>query len=475
MRKFLPLLLIAFTATTFAQTPCNGGSAAGFPCDKYDLQAQLDLDDLDASFCNDSWGWTDPDTGIEYALIGLNNGTAFVDISDPINPVLMGKLETHNGFLDGGQIWRDVKVYNNHAFIVSEINNHGMQVFDLTRLRSVTNPPEDFTEDGHYDGFGSAHNIVINEDSGYAYGVGTQTFSGGPHFVNIQDPTNPVAAGGYSQGNYTHDAQVVTYTGPDSDWTGSEILIGSNTDEMVIVDITDKNNPDEIATISYSNVGYTHQGWFTDDQKYFIVGDETDEIGFGFPTRTIIFDFTDLDNPELHFEHSGNNPSTDHNGYVAGNYFFMASYRAGMRVFDISDIDGQTMTEVGYFDSHPPSNAVNTNDGAWNVYPYFASGNIIISDQSEGFLLVKSDEILGVNDIASGDFGLYPNPTKDNVTIMSTSKPIKKVAFYNVLGQRVLDFNFANSVSEKLNIESLTAGLYLVKINDNTVKRLIVN
>ena len=384
------LLLFALTATQFliAQSPCAGGSAGPFPCDGYDLQSTLTLSELNAGAGNDSWGWTDPLDGKEYALVGLDNGTAFIDISDPVNPVYLGKLPTHTS----SSSWRDVKTYNNYAFVVSEAGGHGMQVFDLTRLRSVASPPETFTEDAHYNGFGSAHNLVINEDSGYAYGVGTSSFNGGPHFVNIQDPLNPSAEGGYSMDAYSHDAQVVMYNGPDGDYTGREILIGSNENELVIVDITDKANPQSISTISYTDVGYTHQGWFTEDQTYFIVGDETDELGVGFNTRTLIFDLTDLDNPSLHFTHFGETAAIDHNGYVKGDKYFLANYTAGLRVFDISNIAGGTIVEEGYFDSHVNNNNANFN-GAWNVYPYFASGNIVISDINRGFILTKSSAV----------------------------------------------------------------------------------
>ncbi len=385
-------LLLSFLALSFsivtAQTPCVNGMAGSYPCDGYDLQSYIPYTDMGASNSNDSWGWTDPDDGTEYALMGLDNGVAFIDISDPINPLYLGKLPTHTS----ASLWRDVKTYNNYAFVVSEAGGHGMQVFDLTRLRSVINPPVTFTEDAHYDGFGSAHNVVINELEGYAYGVGTNTYSGGPHFVNIQDPLNPVADGGYSLGSYSHDGQVVTYNGPDADYTGSEIYIGSNEDEVVIVDITDKSNPQGIATIGYSNTVYTHQGWFTDDHVYFILGDEIDEINFGFNTRTIIFDLTDLDNPSLSFEYTGPTPATDHNGYVRGDNYYLANYAAGMRVIDISDIENGNMTETGYFDVFPSGNSAGY-EGAWNVYPYFDSGNIIISTlYSGGFFLVKSSQ-----------------------------------------------------------------------------------
>jgi choice-of-anchor B domain-containing protein len=291
MKKFMTFLMVGATTVVMAQSPCVGGVAGGYLCNGFDLQSAFDLGELNAGSGNDSWGWTDPDNGDEYALVGLSNGTAFIDITDPINPVYLGKLPTHTD----NSSWRDIKVYDNHAFVVSEANGHGMQVFDLTRLRTVTNPPITFTEDAHYGGFGSAHNIVINEDSGYAYGVGTGSFNGGPHFVNIQSPQSPIPAGGYSAGGYSHDAQVVIYNGPDTDYTGREIYVGSNEIEVVIVDVTDKSNPQAISTISYTNVSYTHQGWFTEDQQYFIVGDELDELNIGGPTRTIIMDFNDLD------------------------------------------------------------------------------------------------------------------------------------------------------------------------------------
>ncbi|MEZ4875386.1 MAG: choice-of-anchor B family protein [Flavobacteriaceae bacterium] len=388
MKRTLFSLLLLFPLFSFSQTPCSGGMAGIFPCDGYDLQSRLNLTDLNAGSGNDSWGWTDPDDGTEYALMGLNNGTAFIDISDPVNPVYLGKLPTHTS----SSLWRDIKVYNNYAFIVSEANNHGMQVFDLTRLRNVTNPPVTFTEDAHFNGFGHAHNIVINEDTGYAYPVGTSFFNGGPWFINIQDPLNPVSEGGYGMDDYSHDAQVVTYSGPDTDYTGHEILIGSNETEVVIVDVTNKANPVGISTISYTNVGYTHQGWFTEDERYFILGDELDEQNIGFNTRTIIFDFEDLDNPQIHFQYTGATPAIDHNGYVKGDKYYMANYRAGIRVLDISDIANSNMTEIGSFDTYPNNNNASFN-GAWSVYPYFGSGNIVISDIDRGFFLVKASGV----------------------------------------------------------------------------------
>ncbi len=396
MKQLLRLSFVLSSTIALTQTPCIGGMAGAYPCNGYDLQSHIPLSTMNTTGANDSWGWIDPTNNDEYALVGLEDGTAFIDISDPNAPVYLGKLPTQTSTSQ----WRDIKVYNNYAFIVSEAPGHGIQIFDLTRLRNVSNPPVTFTIDAHFNGFGSAHNIVINEETGYAYGVGADTYVGS-HFVNIQNPLNPIDAGGFSGDGYTHDAQVVTYSGPDATYSGREILISSSGSDAVvsIVDVTDKSNPQSVATISYSNVGYTHQAWFTEDQRYLLLGDEFDESNVGFNTRTIIFDLLDLDNPVLDFEYFGPTSAIDHNGYVVGNTYFLANYSAGMRAIDISGIGSNTMNEIGFFDTYPSNNNANFS-GAWNVYPFFNSGNIMICDRSGGFFLVKSSAPDTTNPVA---------------------------------------------------------------------------
>lgn len=377
--------------TYVPQFPCINGIAGIYPCQGYDLMSQLSIDQLISPSenieGNDSWGWTDQETDKEYALVGLSSGTAFVDISNPSEPILIGTLRTATS----NSSWRDIKVYQNHAFIVSEAANHGMQVFDLTRLRSVNNPPQDFETDAHYTEFGNAHNIVINEDSGYAYVVGTATYNGGPHFINIQNPQNPVSSGGYSEQSYSHDCQVVNYNGPDQNYAGREILISSNTDSVVIMDVTDKANPVTISSIGYTNIAYTHQGWFTEDQSYFILGDELDERDFGMNTRTIILNLIDLENPEIHFEYLGPTAAIDHNGYTFNNSYYLSNYTAGLRVIDIENIADFEMNEIGFFDTYPESDNASFS-GMWNVYPYFESGNILISDIERGLFIIRKSE-----------------------------------------------------------------------------------
>ncbi|MCB1743303.1 MAG: choice-of-anchor B family protein, partial [Gammaproteobacteria bacterium] len=236
----LILSINAAWATPEHATPCVDGEAEGFPCHRVDLVAHVSLSELGVAGQegNDLWGWTDPDTGKEYALMGVESGTVFVDVSDEGHPEVLGRLPTHSS----SSIWRDVKVYQNYALIVSEASDHGLQVFDLTRLRNVISPPVTFTEDAHYGNFGRAHNIVVNEDTGFAYAVGsrqgTETCNAGLHMIDISNPLVPSFAGCFSADGYTHDAQCVVYSGPDSDYSGDEICLASNEDTLTIVDVT---------------------------------------------------------------------------------------------------------------------------------------------------------------------------------------------------------------------------------------------
>jgi len=371
-------------------TPCVDGMAGIFPCSGYDLLANISLATFESESGSDSWGWTDPETGKEIALMGLYEGTAFVDISDPENPIILGKLLAASVESQ----WRDIKVFNDHAFIVSEAPGHGLQVFDLTRLRNATQN-EIFTADVHLTDFGNAHNIAINESTGFAYVVGNNDlYKGGPIFIDINDPKNPVLAGGYADASYTHDLQAVIYQGPDTKHQGKELLFASNSDggannQLVVLDVTDKSNPQRIKNITYANGGYTHQAWLTEDHAYILLGDELDEYKYGSPTQTRVFDIRDIENATLFHDYFGPTNAIDHNGYVNGTVFYLANYSAGFRAIDLSNLAEKEMSETGFFDTYPNDDATDFT-GVWNVYPYFKSGVILISDINSGLFLVKA-------------------------------------------------------------------------------------
>ncbi|MCR9250283.1 MAG: choice-of-anchor B family protein [bacterium] len=388
------LVVITFNSTIAQTTPCEQGMAGDYPCGNVSLVAHVNPQSLfseilGGTWANDIWGWTDPDSGTEYVIIGLPNGTTFVDISDPEFPVVVGHLDSHEG---RNSLWRDIKVYSNHAFIVNEASGHGMQVFDLTRLRDVTDAPEMFTEDAHYNGVSNAHNIVINEETGFAFAVGSTGSGcngGGLHMINIQDPLNPTYAGCFDDDGYTHDAQCVIYNGPDTDYVGKEICFNSNEDAVTIVDVTDKNNPIQISTIGYGGSAYTHQGWLTEDHQYFLSNDELDEAQQGIQTRTLLWDFTDLDNPTLLGNYYGNSNAIDHNLYVHDGHVYMSNYNSGLRILNLDNIADASVFEVAFFDTHPENDNTQT-EGTWSNYPYFESGVIAVSDINRGLFLLRA-------------------------------------------------------------------------------------
>ena len=377
---------------------CEEGAAASHACSHVDLLAQLPLSSFGfgTASANDVWGWTDPQTGREYALLGLDVGTAFVDVSVPDAPVYLGLLPTHTRV----SLWRSIKVYADHAFVVSEARGHGMQVFDLTRLRNVPAPPMLFSEDAYYPAFTHAHNVVIDEASGFAYAVGTNLCAGGLHMIDIRVPKSPIFAGCYAADGYTHDAQCTVYTGPDPDYAGRQLCFASNEDTLTIVDVTDKSAPRLVSRSSYAGTGYTHQGWLTEDQAHFLLDDELDEVDFHHATRTWVWDVADLDAPELVGVHDAATTSIDHNQYVVGNHVFQANYTGGLRVLRMGDLARLELAEVAFFDTVPENDDPQFH-GAWNNYPFFASGIVLVSDIERGLFVLEPD-LAAVPECADG-------------------------------------------------------------------------
>jgi choice-of-anchor B domain-containing protein len=378
--------------------PCVRGMAAGtYPCKRVDMMSRLSLANLGLSFANDIWGWTDPQTKKDYALIGGIEGTVIVDISDPKRPDIVGTLPSHS--LVGNQFWRDIKVYADHMFVVSEHTGHGLQVFDLTEVRGVTGAPVTFAETAHYAGFSNSHNLNINEDTGFAYAIGSNTCAGGLHMVDITNPTSPGFAGCFAEHGYIHDTQCVVYEGPDADYRGREICFNSNAEPhhgdptgiinaVSIVDVTDKSAPVEIARVEYANDGYSHQGWLTPDQRYFLHGDELDELFYGIGTTTRVWDVSDLDNPSVASVFENGTTSIDHNLYTEGRVAYASNYTSGLRIYSTSALP--QLSEIGYFDVYPENDNASFEGGTWSNYPYFRQKKIVaVSSMDRGLFVLR--------------------------------------------------------------------------------------
>lgn len=369
--------------STLGPADCVGGMAAGFSCSGFNLAKRVPNADMGGTTGNDIWGWTDPSDGNEYALMGQTDGTAFVRVTDPQNPVFVGRLPTAT--IDTP--WRDIKVFDNHAFIVADRSeDHGMQVFDLTKLRGVSDG-RTFTADARYTGVTNSHNIVINEQSAHAYLVGSNTCDEGLHILDISTPTSPIFRACHSDQPETHDAQCVNYIGPDPDYVDREICIGSNAENIGITDVTNKTSPQTVSNVVYPNLGFVHQAWLDDTHRYLIVNDEADETGQGVNTSTIVLDLLDLDNPIYLYTHRGTKTAIDHNLYIVGTKVYESNYTAGLQLLEFTGLASNTFTETAFFDTHPESDAA-TFDGAWSVYPFFPSGNIVVSDIQRGLFIL---------------------------------------------------------------------------------------
>lgn len=380
---------LTFTPTTaLGPTPCANGFADAYPCSNVDLESFMPLADLGAGPGERGagiWGWTDPETRHEYALIALGSRVSFVDVTDPKNPRLVGDLPG----VAKGTPNREVNVYRNWALVVADGGgSNGIQYFDLTRLHDASGPPVHFTANGSVaSAAGRVHNINVNPDTGFAYAVGGLC-GGGLNMIDVPGGFRDVGCWADPARSYIHDTQCVIYRGPDRRFTGHEICFASAVDALLIVDVTDKNAPQKISRTTYEGVGYTHQGWLTEDHKYFLMDDEFDEILYSPNTRTYLWNLSDLTAPRMFAVYEHGTQAVDHNQYVRGNRVYQSNYRAGLHILDISRIAEGTLQETGFFDIVPNTDAAGF-DGAWGNYPFFPSGTVVVGGINQGLYILK--------------------------------------------------------------------------------------
>ena len=393
---FIVLALVtglpAFAESGGGRFNCVDGMADIYPCHRVDMLSHLSLAEIGAVdgtiLGNDHWGWTDSTSNKDYVIFGLTDSTSFIDISDPENPIYLGNLPGR-----GVSTWRDIKVYQDHAYIAADIpTQSGLQVFDLTQLRNVANPPTVFTETVHYTGFGPGHNLWINEQSGTLYVFRSDTCNAGIHMIDITTPASPTFAGCFANTDAPlSDAECINYAGPDPDYQGKEVCFVGSDDNLTIGDVTDKSNPTYISQFTYTGIVRAHQGVLTPDSKYWLLSDTMDEMTNGHNTRTYVFDVTDLDNPSSlgYYEH----PTTarDHNVYIANGLAIQTNWMAGLRILDYSSLPNTNFTELGYFDIKPNSDSTASN-GAWSHYPWWANNIITVSGVDNGLFILQFEQ-----------------------------------------------------------------------------------
>ncbi len=369
-----------------------------FPADGILLRSWLPLPEFGAATSgNDCWGYTAP-SGNEYAMMGLSNGTGFVDITDPGNAqiitVLAGPVSS----------WRDIKTYQDHAYIVTEGTGAAIQVVDLSQIDlGIVTHVGTVTEDIP-DGLlatTKSHNVAIDEDSGFLYRCGGG--NNGLRIYSLADPANPTYVGAWSD-RYVHDAQIVTYTsgafaGQQIAYVCSGLNGGGTNTGLDVLDVTNKGAITTVAQLLYPNGRYSHQAWLSPDRQYLYLNDEADETNLGIPTETIVFDVSDPSMPSVATTFTNGITSIGHNLYTLGNLVFEANYTSGVRVFDATN--PLMMSEIAYFDTWEVDDAATFN-GLWNVYPYFPSGVFIGSDLEKGLFVWEFGQVELAIDIPGG-------------------------------------------------------------------------
>lgn len=386
--------------------PCVDGFAGDYNCNNIDLLSHLPLEEFSSNptSANDIWGFTDLNDNREYALIGLRNGTAIVDVTNPENPI---EIDTIAG---AASTWRDIKVYqckNNAsgsysawAYVTTE-SNQGMQIIDLNNL------PNSVTLENTLNEFSTAHNVYLanidytnnsaiegmepflyvsgSNQSGGAYRVFSLLDPGAPSLITIP----PVGTG------YVHDATNLVITDSRTEQCSNshnpcELLVDFNESTVDIWDMTDKKSPFLISRTSYDGASYTHSGWWSADKNFIFIQDELDEQRLGLNTTLRTLDISDLANPTISSTWSGPGQSIDHNGFTKGNRYYMSNYRSGLTVLDVTDPNDISI--AGSFDTFvvPSANSPQFN-GAWGTYPYLASGNLLVSDIEYGLFVLKDN------------------------------------------------------------------------------------
>jgi choice-of-anchor B domain-containing protein len=384
---------------------CVQGFAGPHPCRNVDLLGHVALDQLSSrpGTMSNLWGFVDRNDNREYAVVGVSNGTAVIDVTNPQAPREVGTVPGNSS------LWREVKVlqffdapanrYRAYAYLSTEAVQ-GMQVLDLSGLPNSVTLANTISE------YQTSHTLYVsNIDHGtcealpgrtpFLYIAGANRNGGSFLIFSLANPAAPQLVTQAPPGTgYMHDSTSLYLTDNrtaqcDQGHNPCEVLVDFNESTVDLWDVTNKSNPVRLSATGYPSARYTHSGWFTADQRAIIVHDELDELRIaGQSTQIYTLEIDDLRAPSIVTSYVGPGTTTDHNGYTKGDRYYVSHYKRGLVVFDVSN--PRVLREVGNLDTflQPASDAAGT-DGAWGVYPFLPSGNILISDIDNGLFVLR--------------------------------------------------------------------------------------
>lgn len=329
-------------------------------------------------FYQDVWGYVAPD-GREYALLGSGTGTNIIDVTDPENPVEITYIP------GASQGWYDIKVYRNYAYITTEGTgpNQGLQIVDLSGLPATAPLVATYTGDPGFE-FTHCHNVYIDTTRARLYICGGDVSApGGMQMLDISDPVNPAHIASYTA-SYVHDLYVRNDTLFSCELgNGLTFIDVSGTSFNILANHTYPGN-------------FTHNAWTTEDGHYVLT---TDEIVDG---RVKIWDMSDINNVSFVGDYTANPNAIIHNVYVRGDSAYISHYSEGLRVIDLAD--PANPREIGAYDTFlGGSGGFN---GAWGVYPFLDSRNVLIGNMEDGLWIFELDGGLVAGTITDSQSGL---------------------------------------------------------------------
>ena len=341
----------------------------------FSLNAQLNLElvsSLDYEFVlNDIWGYTDTETGIEYALVGTTDGVSIVSLEDPSNP-------TEVQFIPGqNSIWRDIKTWGTFMYVTSDNTFEGLLIADLSTIDQDTAEWRYWSEDiaGRGDLL-ETHNIYIDE-FGLVYLAGSNI--GGLVVLDVKlRPWDPEVVRWIAT-PYSHDIYV-----RDSLIYSSEIYEG----RLAVYDIGDLDNIVRVGTTT-TPFEFTHNAWLSDDSRSVFTTDERANAFIG------SYDLSDMDNiRELDRWRPAKTVGRGvipHNVHVWDDYLVISYYTDGCIIVDAAKPDN--LIEVGNFDTFLGGDGGFS--GSWGAYPFLPSGLVLVSDRQSGLYVLQPNYVRG--------------------------------------------------------------------------------
>ena len=405
----------ALQATAFVPANCVQGQAGQFPCRNLDFQAQIPLARFSSrpTSAANVWGFVDLNDNREYAVIGLSNGTAVVEVTDPANP---REVATITGRTSS---WREVKVYQEFhvptnrfrafAYVTTEASGAGVQVINLGGLPNTVTLATTLSDTGsqHTDYVSNidyATNMALPGTQAFLWLAGSNVGNGSWRVYSLANAAQPQFIRQAPAGTqYVHDATSLLITDQRTTQCAlghnpCEVYVDFNETTVDLWDVTDKAQPVRLSSTPYADANYTHSGWPSADQRHIFVHDELEEIRRGLFTQIYTMNVDSLINPFIVASYQGPDTTTDHNGYTKGSLLYVSHYRRGLVIFDAS-MPSQ-LREIGHFDTFlsPSANTAGF-DGAWGVYPFLPSGTILVSDINNGLFILR-DRTAGLSQSA---------------------------------------------------------------------------